>query len=114
MLNNLSNREKIQIVYICYILGLLVFLPAIFGVILAHQVHRDTDDADWLHSHGEWLILTFWVTIVGLLMAWFASIGLIGSVLYLVCGAWTVYRIVRGGINFVANRPIVATRYVVI
>jgi len=47
-------------------------------------------------------------------MAWFASIGLIGSVLYLVCGAWTVYRIVRGGINFVANRPIVATRYVVI
>jgi uncharacterized membrane protein len=114
MLNNKTNREKIQIVYICYILGLLVFIPSIFGVILAYAVRNEVGDDDWLQSHVEWLILTFWFGLAGLLMAMLASMGLLGSVLYIFCGVWTVYRIVRGWIKFAVNQPVLPTRYFLI
>lgn len=114
MLNDKTNREKIQIVYVCYILGLLVFLPAIYGVVVAYFVRKELDDGDWLRSHCDWLVMTFLCGLAGLFMAMVASIGLLGSLIYILCGLWTVYRIVRGWIKFAANEPIVPTRYVLV
>ena len=111
MLNDKSNREKIQIVYICYILGLLIFLPAIYGVILAYTVRKDVDVHDWLRSHCDWLIMTFGCSLLALFMAMIAPIGIVGSLVYIVCGVWTVYRIVRGWMKFANSAPVVPGRY---
>jgi len=114
MLNDKTNRDKVQIAYICYILGLLVFLPAIFGAVLAYFVREELDESDWLRSHCDWLVMTFVFGLVGLVMAMMASIGVLGSILYVACGVWTVYRIVRGWIKFAASEPVVPTRYVLV
>ena len=92
--------------------GIVTFAPllaivGIVGVIIAY-VKRDEARGTWLASHFDWLISTFWWSLL-----WSVIIVVVGGVLILVLvglviipiglaivSIWVIYRLVRGFLAF--------------
>ena len=98
--------------------GLVMFAPlvaiaGIVGVIIAY-VKRDEAAGTWVASHLDWLIGTFWWSLL-----WSVIIGVVGVLLMLVLigfvllpiglaavSIWVIYRVVRGYLAFKDSRPL--------
>jgi uncharacterized membrane protein len=98
--------------------GLVMFAPlvaiaGIVGLIIAY-VKRDEARGTWLASHFDWLIATFWWSLL-----WSVVIGLVGGLLMIVLigfvilpiglalvSIWVIYRVVRGYLAFNRSAPI--------
>jgi uncharacterized membrane protein len=98
--------------------GLVVFAPlvaiaGIVGVIVAY-VKRDEARGTWVESHIDWLIATFWWSLL-----WSVIVGVVGVLLMLVLigflllpiglaivSIWVVYRVVRGYMAFKDSQPV--------
>lgn len=78
--------------------GLLNF-PGIVAVVL-NYVKRGAVAGTWLESHFDWQIRTFWLTLLGLLLAgvlMFTLVGIfLGVLLIFVLGIWVCYRVISG------------------
>ena len=92
--------------------GLVMFAPlvaiaGIVGIVIAY-VKRDEARGTWLASHFDWLIATFWWSLV-----WSLIVGVVGGILILVLvgliiipvglaivSIWVIYRVVRGYLAF--------------
>jgi uncharacterized membrane protein len=74
--------------------------PSIIAVIL-NYVKRPDVRGTFLESHFRWQIRTFWFavlcTFVGIPFAWIIAV---------VVGLWILYRIVRGWLALVSERPL--------
>lgn len=81
----------------------LFTLIGIVGVINAY-VSRAHAHGTWLESHVDWLIHTFWWSVLGLGICWFLAASIIGWPLVLVVWAatmlWVTYRVVKGYMRF--------------
>jgi len=106
-----------HIVYALHTLGVLIglssamfvvtafvfSLPSVIAVIMNYAWRRDVQGT-FLESHFRWQIRTFWGALLGAIIIWAISIPLmfvlIGFLtwwlLFLVLGAWIVYRVARG------------------
>lgn len=91
----------------------LVALAGIIGVIVAY-VKRGEAQGTWLASHFDWLIGTFWWSLL-----WSVIVGVVGTLLMLVLigfvllpvglaavSIWVIYRVVRGYLAFKDSQPI--------
>src|SRR5215470_12407262 len=89
-----GTGENAKIIYILYLVGILVGVTAIVGVIMAY-VNKDTAP-DWLKTHYQYQIRTFWIS----LLYWFVScllcFILIGFVLLVVVLVWWIIHCVKG------------------
>ena len=93
------------ITYVLYGLSLINGLTAVAGVIIAHiKVNEVTDS--FLQSHYRWLIRTFWIGLIGFVIAGLLTIIFIGFLLMPVVGLWFIYRLVKGFLRFNDNKPI--------
>jgi uncharacterized membrane protein len=105
------------VAYATYLGGLITLVSPIIGVIIAH-VGRDSA-GPLARSHYDFLIRTFWMSIVGFVVTGIAlgigvllSIILIGIPIVIVAGAamtlvcvWFVIRSVAGLIYAIQNQP---------
>jgi uncharacterized membrane protein len=98
--------------------GIVVFAPlfalaGIVGVIVAY-VKRGEARGTWVESHLDWLISTFWWSLL-----WSVLVAVIGGLLMLVLigflivpvglaivSIWVIYRVVRGYLAFNKSEPL--------
>lgn len=109
--NKEANAQAMQsrrtITIVVYVLQALAFFAGITGIIaiIVNYVKRADMEGTWLASHFRWQIRTFWF---GLL---WGVVGLVLVKLYiglLVLPAnaiWVIYRIVRGLLAVIDNKP---------
>ncbi len=109
-LSNLKTRA--HIVYICYLIGLIFWIPLLVGIILAYLSRdkaREIGDP-LLEDNFTWQINSFWgylafiglpllIGLMGLLsfdfafLAFFAFLGVIIGLIGLI---WFIYRTIKG------------------
>lgn len=101
----IKSRRTITIVV--YILQVLAFFIGITGIIaiIVNYVKRSDMQGTWLASHFRWQIRTFWF---GLLWGFVGLLLLkvyIGVLVALANAVWVIYRIVRGLLAVIDNKP---------
>lgn len=83
--------------------------PSIIGVIL-NYANRGAASGTWLESHFRWQIRTFWFALLWLALGGLAFLTVLGIpvafVLWGLTGLWVVYRIARGWLALLANKPV--------
>lgn len=96
---------------IATIVGAFVFgIPSIIAVIINYAMQSDARGT-YLESHFRWQIRTFWfaalwglvammlfITIIGIVVAWFVALG---------AGLWVIYRIARGWVALTNREAII-------
>ena len=91
----------------------LVVIAGIVGVIIAY-VKRGEARGTWVASHFDWLIATFWWSLL-----WSLIVVVVGGILILVLvgliiipvglaivSIWVIYRVVRGYLAFNRSEPL--------
>jgi uncharacterized membrane protein len=89
-----GNPDTARIIYVLYLVGLVAGITAIVGVIMAY-VNRD-DAPDWLRTHYELQIRTFWMMLLYAVIAGILCLLLIGFLLLLLLAIWWIVRCVKG------------------
>ncbi|MBM0108288.1 hypothetical protein JM946_26455 [Steroidobacter sp. S1-65] len=96
-----SNTTIANVIYVLYLLALINGITAIVGVIMAY-IYKD-GAPQWLRTHYELQIRTFWMGLligaVGFLLSWV----LIGIPILLALAVWWIVRCVKG-LRFVGER----------
>ena len=82
--------------------------PSIIAVII-NYVKRSDVRGTWLDSHFSWQIRTFWFAALWVVVAVILFVTLIGIpvawVIWVITGIWVLYRIIRGWLALVSERP---------
>ena len=105
---NTSNSEVknyVFIAYVTYALGLLILFTPVIGVILAF-IKRDEAQGGIYASHIDWLIKTFWVSLIGMVLGMLTILILIGWLILAATGVWLIYRVVVGLIKLNEDKPV--------
>lgn len=89
-----STEGTAKIIYILYLVGILFGVTGIVGVVMAY-VNKD-DAPDWLKSHYQFQIRTFWIGGLYLFIGTLLSIILIGWLVLLFWVVWLIIRCVKG------------------
>lgn len=101
-----------HIIYALYALGLLsAGLIAMAGLIVAY-IKRDDTNGTYLRSHYDWLIRTFWWSILWASLVWIFVIVTIGIGLIVawipwgILWIWAAYRIIKGWLRLTEKREV--------
>ena len=98
-------KNYVFIAYVTYAVGLLILFTPVVGVIMAY-VKRDEAQGSIYASHIDYLIKTFWVSLVGTVLGTFTLLILIGWLILLVTAIWFIYRVVVGLIKLNEDKPV--------
>ena len=98
-------KNYVFIAYVTYALGLFIWFTPVVGVILAF-IKRDEAQGSIYASHIDYLIKTFWVSLVGTVLGTFTTLILIGWLILLVTAIWFIYRVVIGLIKLNEDKPV--------
>ena len=98
-------KNYVFIAYVTYAVGLLILFTPVVGVIMAY-VKRDEAQGSIYPSHIDYLIKTFWVSLVGTVLGTFTTLILIGWLILLVTAIWFIYRVVIGLIKLNEDKPV--------
>jgi uncharacterized membrane protein len=96
-----ENTSIANIIYVLYLLALVNGVTAVIGVVMAY-VYRD-GAPEWLRTHYEFQIRTFWMGLLIGIVGGILSLVLIGLVVLLALAIWWIIRCVKG-IRFVGER----------
>jgi uncharacterized membrane protein len=112
---NVPEESAVQIthvVYALYALGLVTAgLLAVAGLIIAY-VKRDDVAGTYLKSHMDWLIPTFWWSLLWIALVWVMVILTIGIGLIVawipwgIVWIWGAYRIIKGWLRLSEKRAV--------
>lgn len=100
-----SLRNVTLVSYLLMGLGVVVPLTALIAVIICHIKRRDAEGSIYA-SHMQWMIRTFWWTLLGMIIGGVTMFIMIGVLITLVVGVWFIYRVVKGFLSFNDRRPI--------
>lgn len=110
--DRLAAAAKVTL-FVYILQGLAFFLgglPAVAGIII-NYLKRDAVAGTWLESHFRWQIRTFWYgllwTGLGLLISWLG----VGFIVLGIVWVWTLYRVIRGWLNYNDQRPMYGLYY---
>lgn len=103
--SNSDVKNYVFIAYVTYAVGLLILFTPVVGVIMAY-VKRDEAQGSIYASHIDYLIKTFWVSLVGTVLGTFTTLILIGWLILLVTAIWFIYRVVIGLIKLNEDKPV--------
>lgn len=103
-----GERTVLLVAYVLHIIApFTAWTAAIIGVIIDHIKVGDTQ-SEFIRSHHRWLIRTFWWGAVWLVIATVLMIIGIGFLIYFVVAIWWFYRAIRGGLNYLEQKPMPA------
>lgn len=83
-----------KINYFLLLASVLTGVTAIIALIVAY-VYRD-DSPDWLRSHYDFQIRTFWIGCLYMIVGVLTSFILVGVVVLIVATIWLIVRCVKG------------------
>lgn len=89
-----STEGTAKLVYILYLAGIVFGITGIVGVVMAY-INKD-EAPDWLKSHYQFQIRTFWIGGLYLLIGTLLSVILIGWLVILFWVVWLIIRAVKG------------------
>lgn len=100
-----SQRQLIIIIYALY--GASYFLGGIPGIvaIIMNYIKRNEITDPTLASHIQWQIRTFWISLGLFIIGFLTSFIGIGFVVMFGAAVWNIYRLVRGVLNILDNKP---------
>ena len=105
-----EQRNYMYVIYGLYALGVLSFaMPTIIGTIVAY-VKRDDMRGTIYFDHIQFLLRTFWGSLIGFAVGFLLIITLIGAIIgvplvVLVC-FWYLFRVVVGVVRLIDNQPV--------
>ena len=105
-----EQRNYMYVIYGLYALGVLSFaMPTIIGAIVAY-VKRDDMRGMIYFDHIQFLLRTFWGSLIGFAVGFLLIITLIGAIIgvplvVLVC-FWYLFRVVVGFVRLIDNQPV--------
>jgi uncharacterized membrane protein len=97
-------RDLALAVYVAQTVGFLLWPTWIVGVVINYLkigAVRNT----WLETHFNWQIRTFWVVLIGSLIAALLTIVKIGFIVAIGVTIWAIYRVVKGWLAFNERKP---------
>lgn len=89
-----TTETTAKIIYVLYLASLFIGITGLIGVVMAY-IYR-TDAPDWLKSHYQLQIRTFWMGLLYLLLGVLLAAVAIGWLLILFWIVWIVVRCVKG------------------
>ncbi len=89
-----TTEDLAKIIYILYLVGLVFGVTGIAGVVMAY-INED-DAPDWLKTHYQFQIRTFWIGALYLCIGTLLSLVLIGYLVLLFWMVWLIIRSIKG------------------
>ncbi|MDA5192494.1 DUF4870 family protein [Govanella unica] len=100
------NLDMLLLTYVAFLLGLVTgWCGAIVGVIIAY-LKRDEVVGTWRESHYTWLIRTFWIGLLFVVIGWATIWFLVGFLVFFLTFLWVVIRLIKGWIAYSNEQPI--------
>ena len=95
-LQNTTNTNSAKWIYIFYLVS-LTGIGGLFGLIGLIMAYINRSDApDWLKSHYQFQIRTFWIGILLTIIGGILLVVFIGLIVYLYLIIWWIIRCVKG------------------
>ena len=91
---NENSEGMAKVVYILYLVSILVGLTSIIGVIIAYI--NKGEAAEWLKSHYQFQIRTFWIGLLFGFIGTVTAVILIGWLVLLFTLVWFIIRCAKG------------------
>lgn len=92
--NGTSQQQLAKIVYILYLVGVVFGITGLIGVVMAYIYKSDAPE--WLSSHYQFQIRTFWIGLLYLVVGSILLVVLVGWLVYLFWVVWLIIRCVKG------------------
>jgi len=89
-----SAEGTAKIIYILYLVGILVGITGIIGVVMAYVYKAEAPE--WLQSHFQFQIRTFWIGAILLVAGFLLSLIVIGFLVLLFWLVWLIVRCAKG------------------
>jgi uncharacterized membrane protein len=89
-----DKSNLVNIVYILYLASLIFGVTGLIGVVIAYVNRRD--EPEWLWSHYDFLIRTFWIGLLYVTISALLTLIVIGYLLIPLWYIWFIVRCVRG------------------
>jgi uncharacterized membrane protein len=89
-----TTEGTAKIIYILYLAGIVFGITGIVGVVMAY-IYRG-DAPDWLESHYQFQIRTFWIGALYMLIGVILVFVFIGYLILLFWMVWLIIRCVKG------------------
>ena len=88
------NNSTPKIIYILFLANIVIPFLGLIGVVMAYV--NKADAPEWLQSHYQFQIRTFWIGLLYLVIGGILSIILIGWLVILFTIVWIVIRCTKG------------------
>ena len=89
-----SKASTTKIIYILYLVGMVMPILTIIGLVMAYVNRESTDE--WLNSHFQFQIRTFWIGLLFSVISGLLPFILIGYFFLLITALWVIIRCVKG------------------
>ncbi len=83
-----------RLIYILYLVGIIIGLTGIVGLVMAYIYKSDAPE--WVQSHYEFQIRTFWIGLLYMFVGALLSIVIIGYFILLFWIVWLIIRCIKG------------------
>jgi uncharacterized membrane protein len=98
------TTDTAKIIYILYLVGIATGITALIGVIMAY-VNKD-EAPEWLQTHYQFQIRTFWIGLLYCVLGGILSIVLIGFLVLLFWVIWLIVRVIKGFKHLERGEPV--------
>lgn len=98
-MNDVAEMQKdkggnAKIIYILYLVSLVLGITGLIGLVMAYI--NKGDAPEWLKSHYQWQIRTFWMGLLYTVIGLITTSILIGFLILLLNLIWFIVRCVKG------------------
>lgn len=83
-----------RIIYILYLVSLVIGITGLIGLIMAYVKRGDAPD--WLKTHYQWQIRTFWMGLLYVIIGALTTVILVGYLILLANLIWFIIRCIKG------------------
>ena len=92
--NDQPLAKNVKLIYILYLVSIILGLTSIIGLIMSYV--NKGDAPDWLKTHYQFLIRTFWIGLLYSVIGLILMTVVIGFLVLLFALVWFIIRCVKG------------------
>ena len=98
------DMNRPTIISLLYLAACVLGVTGLIGLVLAY-VWKGEPHEDWEDSHYTYLIRTFWIGLLGIVVSMVLMLVLIGFLLAVAVGVWVLVRSVMSLVNAQKRQP---------
>jgi len=106
--NPLDNQRKFftQLNYILYLASVFSIVSGFIAIAINYSMLSDVKGS-YMESHFYWQMNTFWIFLVGLVLAVVLSFSIFGWLVYLAAFFAVIYRSIKGWLALIRGQALV-------